>query len=207
MKKKSLLLVSGIVIVVALGGWTIWNGVSQQNGDEIQPDPVVTPATSTTPAVKAPEISTSPVTPSEHPGVNSEHPNSSSAPAVASETKPQPQLTPSETPVLQPEKEKKHVEVPLTKPEKTTQPTEPPKPKVKEPEKEQSPAAPPEYEEKETQPNKETATTPKAGAKNSKGQVYVPGFGWVEDQGGGTQETVVGKEGDELTGNKVGTMD
>ncbi|MGG4220608.1 DUF6550 family protein [Paenibacillus jamilae] len=205
MKKKSWLLVGGIVIVVALGGWTIWNGTSQQTGDEIQPDPVVTPTTSTTPAVKAPEISPSPAAPSDHPGVDSEHPNPTSSPAVVSETKPEP--TPSETPVLQPEKEKKHVEVPLTKPEKTTQPTEPPKPKVKEPEKEQSPAAPPDYEEKETQPNKETTTTPKAGDKNSKGQVYVPGFGWVDDQGGGTQETVVGKEGDELTGNKVGTMD
>lgn len=202
MKKKSWLLVGGIVIVVALGGWTIWNGTSQQTGDEIQPDPVVTPATSTTPAVKAPEISPSPAAPSDHPGVDSEHPNSTSSPAVVSETKPEP--TPTETPVLQPEKENKHVEVPLTKPEKTTEPTEPPKPKVKEPEKEQSPAAPPEYEEKETQPNKETAT-PKAGDKNSKGQVYVPGFGWVEDQGGGTKEIETGSDGD--INKQVGNMD
>ncbi|MNW36550.1 hypothetical protein D3C74_135630 [compost metagenome] len=204
MKKKSWLLVGGIVIVVALGGWTIWNGTSQQTGDEIQLDPVVTPATSTTPpAVKALEISPSPAAPSGHPSVDSEHPNSTSSPSVVSETKPDP--TPTETPVLQPEKEKKHVEVPLTKPEKTTEPTEPPKPKVKEPEKEQSPAAPPEYEEKETQPNKETATTPKAGDKNSKDQVYVPGFGWVEDQGGGTKEIETGSDGD--INKQVGNMD
>ncbi|MEK4454037.1 DUF6550 family protein [Paenibacillus sp. FSL L8-0506] len=206
MKKKNWLFVGGIVIVVALGGWTIWSGTAQQTEDEIPADSVVTPATSIPPAVKAPEILPSPVTSSsDQPTVDSESTNTNSTPAIASETKPEP--TPSETPVLQPEKENKHVEVPLTKPEKTTKPTEPPKPKIKEPEAAQSSAAPPEYEEKETQPHKETATNPQAGDKNSKGQVYVPGFGWLEDQGGGTQETVVGNEGDELTGNKVGTMD
>ncbi|MNN77484.1 hypothetical protein D3C81_1939510 [compost metagenome] len=95
----------------------------------------------------------------------------------------------------------------MNKPENSPKPTEPPKPKVKEPKKKQSPAAPPEYDKKETEPNKQTASTPKAGDKNKKGQVYVPGFGWVEDKGGGSQGTVVGKEGDELTGNKVGSMD
>lgn len=42
----------------------------------------------------------------------------------------------------------------------------------------------PTYPAKETKPQTETQT-PKAGEKNSKGQVYVPGFGWVEDEGGG----------------------
>lgn len=200
-----MLLVGGIVIAVALVGLVIWKGTSQQTENELPPDSIVIPVTSA-PAVNAPEISPSPILPSaDQPTVNSESTNTTPTPAVSSETKTEP--TPSGTPVLQPEKENKHVEVQLTKPEKTTKPTEPPKPKIKEPESEQSPAAPPQYEEKETHPNKETAAIPKAGGKNSNGQVYVPGFGWIEDQGGGTQETVVGSEGDELTGNKVGTMD
>lgn len=204
MKKKSWLLVGGVVLVVTLGGWTIWNETSQQTEDTVPSDSVVTPVTTTTSVDKVPGISPSPVTPSsDEPTKDLKSTNAESTPAITSQTQPEP--TPSETPVLQPEKEKKHIEVPLTKPEKTIKPTEPPKPKVKEPEKEQSPAVPPEYEEKETHPNKETATTPKAGDKNSKGQVYVPGFGWVENQGGGTQEIETGSDGD--LNKQVGTMD
>lgn len=203
MKKKNLLLGGGIVIAVALVGLVIWNGTSQQTENELPPESILIPVTSA-PAVNAPEISPNPVLPSaDQPTVNSESTNTTPAPAVVSETKTEP--APSDTPVLQPEKENRHVQVQLTKPEKTTKPTEPPKPKIKEPESEQSPAAPPQYEEKETQPNKETATTPKAGDKNSKGQVYVPGFGWVEDQGGGTQEIETGSDGD--LNKQVGSMD
>lgn len=36
--------------------------------------------------------------------------------------------------------------------------------------------------------------------------MWVPGFGWVKDEGGGTQGTTAGSPGDELTGNKVGQM-
>lgn len=36
--------------------------------------------------------------------------------------------------------------------------------------------------------------------------MWVPGFGWVKDEGGGSQGTMVGSPGDELTGNKVGQM-
>lgn len=61
--------------------------------------------------------------------------------------------------------------------------------------------------DKVTKPESTTSSsTPKAGDKNEKGQMWVPGFGWVDDSGPnvGTQ---VGNEGDELTGNKVGSMD
>ena len=37
------------------------------------------------------------------------------------------------------------------------------------------------------------------------GKVYLPGFGWVTETGGSGK--TVGEQGDELTGNKVGTMD
>jgi len=36
--------------------------------------------------------------------------------------------------------------------------------------------------------------------------MWIPGFGWVKDEGGGSQGTTVGSPGDELTGNKVGQM-
>jgi hypothetical protein len=37
-------------------------------------------------------------------------------------------------------------------------------------------------------------------------QVYLLGFGWIKDEGGGNVGTMVGNPGDELTGNKVGVM-
>jgi hypothetical protein len=45
---------------------------------------------------------------------------------------------------------------------------------------------------------------PKGGERKD-GKVYLPGFGWVTETGG--SGTTVGNEGDELTGNKVGSMD
>ncbi|MCR4441095.1 MAG: hypothetical protein QHH10_02505 [Peptococcaceae bacterium] len=36
--------------------------------------------------------------------------------------------------------------------------------------------------------------------------MWIPGFGWVKDEGSGAQGTIVGSPGDELTGNKVGQM-
>lgn len=36
--------------------------------------------------------------------------------------------------------------------------------------------------------------------------MWIPGFGWVKDEGCGSQGTTVGSPGDELTGNKVGQM-
>ena len=46
-------------------------------------------------------------------------------------------------------------------------------------------------------------STPKAGDKNSKGQVWVPGFGWVDNSGDN-----VGTKADDMyeNGNKIGNM-
>ena len=61
--------------------------------------------------------------------------------------------------------------------------------------------------DKVTKPESSTSSsTPKAGDKNEKGQIWFPGFGWVEDEGPNIG-TKVGNDNDELTGNKVGTMD
>lgn len=36
--------------------------------------------------------------------------------------------------------------------------------------------------------------------------VWIPGFGWIVDEGGGSVGTMVGNPGDKLTGHKVGIM-
>lgn len=53
-------------------------------------------------------------------------------------------------------------------------------------------------------PDTPQTSGPKGGERKD-GKVYLPGFGWVTETGG--SGTTVGKEGDELTGNKVGQMD
>jgi len=53
------------------------------------------------------------------------------------------------------------------------------------------------------------STEPKPGDRatiDGKLHVWIPGFGWVVDEGGGSVGTMVGNPGDQLTGNKVGTM-
>lgn len=50
-----------------------------------------------------------------------------------------------------------------------------------------------------------TQTGEPKGGERKDGKVYLPGFGWVTETGG--SGTTVGEQGDELTGNKVGTMD
>ncbi len=65
-----------------------------------------------------------------------------------------------------------------------------------------NPGKAPEYKPDDTvkvQPNE-----PKGGETNNKGQVWVPGFGWVDDSGP-NQGTVVDGEGD--IGKQVGTME
>lgn len=43
------------------------------------------------------------------------------------------------------------------------------------------------------------------GGDTSNGKIYVPGFGWIEDEGGGGQGTVADGDGD--INKQVGTMD
>ena len=50
---------------------------------------------------------------------------------------------------------------------------------------------------------------PKAGDKtviDGKPYVWIPGYGWIEDEGGGSVGTMVGNPGDQLTGNNVGII-
>jgi len=53
------------------------------------------------------------------------------------------------------------------------------------------------------------STEPKSGDRSvidGKPHVWIPGFGWIVDEGSGSVGTMVGNPGDELTGNKVGIM-
>ncbi|MDN8588140.1 hypothetical protein Q0V21_05075 [Paenibacillus sp. 11B] len=190
MKQKIWAFAGGIVIIGLIVTCAAW---PHQDSSQI-PD-----STNTVFAVDPSKINIPEIEPS--PTYSSQNPSPSPSPITVAEITPLPTI--SETPVLQPEKEKKNVEVPITQPAKTPKPTQPPKPKVKASTKPQSPASTPAYEEETTQPNKPN-DEPKAGAKNNDGKVYIPGFGWVEDQGGGTQVVETGNDGD--LNKQVGDM-
>lgn len=93
------------------------------------------------------------------------------------------------------------VEVPIVKtPQK---PTEPEKPVVKDEKALKSPDTKPVYDKEQTTVEKKSSE-PKSGDKKD-GKVYIPGFGWVVDEGGGSQGEVIGSDGD--INKQVGIMD
>lgn len=57
--------------------------------------------------------------------------------------------------------------------------------------------------------SKPAPTEPKSGDRvviDGKPHIWIPGFGWIVDDGGGSVGTMVGNRGDELSGKKVGIM-
>lgn len=90
-----------------------------------------------------------------------------------------------------------------------TKPTEPPKEVLTDPSKtpdgQKVDKATPVEHDKVTKPkNPPSANTPKSGDKND-GKIYVPGFGWIDDNGGGGSGTTAGDMYE--NGNKIGNMD
>lgn len=86
--------------------------------------------------------------------------------------------------------------------------SEPPKTEITAEEKTES-APPAELTFRTTSKSIPTSTDPKPGTIaviDGNRCMWVPGFGWVKDEGGSSQGTMVGSPGDELTGNKVGQM-
>jgi len=79
-------------------------------------------------------------------------------------------------------------------------PTPPEKPKVQGDATDQS--KPPEYKPEDTTVTK--PSEPMAGEKKD-GKIYVPGYGWIKDEGGGGEGTVVDGDGD--IDKQVGSMD
>ncbi|ACL77068.1 DUF6550 family protein [Ruminiclostridium cellulolyticum] len=53
--------------------------------------------------------------------------------------------------------------------------------------------------------NKSSGKTEPKGGEKRDGKIYVPGFGWVKDNGGGVHQEIVGSDGD--INKQVGTMD
>ena len=83
---------------------------------------------------------------------------------------------------------------------------EPPEPpKVEDKNQLSDPSKPPDYTPEEVAPpTPQQPTTPQPGTKQD-GKIYVPGFGWVENNPGGAGHSV-GNQGEELSGDKVGIM-
>ncbi len=60
-------------------------------------------------------------------------------------------------------------------------------------------------EKKDNKKNKDSsASAPKSGDVKD-GKIYVPGFGWIEDNGGGTEQEEVSSDGD--IDKQVGSME
>lgn len=81
-------------------------------------------------------------------------------------------------------------------------------PEVKEDTDVENPVAEPEYKEDTTTPtgqNTGTSTDTPSNGQTKDGMIYIDGFGWVPDEGGGG----VGIQDDQIyeNGNKIGTMD
>jgi hypothetical protein len=62
----------------------------------------------------------------------------------------------------------------------------------------------PTYNSSQTKVNEDSGQ-PRQGDKKD-GKVYIVGFGWVKDEGGGASGSAVGQSADSLTGDKVGNM-
>lgn len=59
----------------------------------------------------------------------------------------------------------------------------------------------PTYKEQDVKPQQ---SQPKMGDKNDKGEIWIDGFGWVKDEGGGGKGTIVDSKGD--INKQVGTI-
>lgn len=93
------------------------------------------------------------------------------------------------------------VEVPIA--ETPQKPAEPEKPVVKDEEAVKNPDTPPVYDKEQTTVETKSSE-PKSGDKKD-GNVYIPGFGWVVDEGGGGKGEIVDSDGD--INKQVGIMD
>ncbi len=110
-----------------------------------------------------------------------------------------PENTPAQEqadPVLDVEREDQ-VDVDLTNSEKKPESTPPPAPS---PEEQQAAS-----ENNEPIVSDPAANQPQNGDTQN-GAIYIEGFGWIPDEGGSSVGIPVGNDGDELTGNQVGSM-
>ena len=69
---------------------------------------------------------------------------------------------------------------------------------------------PPEEQQAASENNEPIVSDPAANQPQNgdtqNGSIYIEGFGWIPDEGGSSVGIPVGNDGDELTGNQVGSM-
>lgn len=72
------------------------------------------------------------------------------------------------------------------------------------------PAPSPEEQQAASENNEPIVSDPAANQPQNgdtqNGSIYIEGFGWIPDEGGSSVGIPVGNDGDELTGNQVGSM-
>ncbi len=85
-----------------------------------------------------------------------------------------------------------------------SKPEPPPPPEISE-EQKKDPTSKPEYTEEQIKPNQQEPKGPQGGEKKD-GKIYVPGFGWIEDHGGGNEGGIVGDPNEEFNWTQVGEM-
>ena len=116
-------------------------------------------------------------------------------------------------PIKLPEKDPEPIEQeePTNEVERTGQntgdvskPEAPPAPEIPE-EQKTDPTSKPEYTEEQIKPNEQETDAPQGGEKKD-GKIYVPGFGWIEDHGGGNEGGIVGDPNEEFNWTQVGEM-
>ncbi len=92
-------------------------------------------------------------------------------------------------------------------PTKPPVPTDPPKSKTEtsSPPKETVTKEPSKAAEHKTEDKVKTTTQAPTNGEKKDGKIYVPGFGWIEDEGGGVEQSVIDGEGD--INKQVGEMD
>lgn len=135
------------------------------------------------------DVAVSDITPSSEPTVS----------VPAADNKPD-DKTGTSDPVLDVEKET-HEEINLTESEKPKETPAPPK--VADESALTNSDKKPSYEENQTKPDNKS-NQPKHGDKKD-GYIYIDGFGWIKDEGGGAVGEVVDGEGD--INKQVGQMD
>lgn len=109
-----------------------------------------------------------------------------------------PEETPTQKPLREPEVTATSIQKEQTEPTDKPTPLPKPEPQGEATDKDKKPV----YNEKDTKPKQ---SQPKNGDKNSEGQIYVEGFGWIKDEGGGGKGTEVDSDGD--VNKQIGSMD
>jgi hypothetical protein len=177
-KKKTLIAALAVVAICLAGGLYYYIGTLDGGGQQEAVQESTPPAKSdvTVPGITTgsePAVSTP--EPSSQPNTTGSEPGTQGKPSDG-KPKTSDEATPPPTPTPAPSDKAQHD--PAEAGDKNTPPTSTPKPA-------------------------QESNTPKSGDKNDKGEIYVPGFGWIPDEGGGVDVEEAPNAG---TGDPIGDM-